>query len=114
MTTHAALVIDPLPRERPHPLARLFLGDRTEPAWARPSLWALLVVTAILYLWNLADSGYANTFYAAAVQAGSKNWEAFLFGSLDSSNFITVDKPPASIWVMALSARLFGFCRRGV
>jgi 4-amino-4-deoxy-L-arabinose transferase-like glycosyltransferase len=109
MTTHAALVTERITGERRNPLARLFLGDRTEPAWARPSLWALLVVTAILYLWNLADSGYANTFYAAAVQAGSKNWEALLFGSLDSSNFITVDKPPASIWVMALSARLFGF-----
>ena len=31
------------------------------------------------------------------------------FGSLDSSNFITVDKPPASLWVMALSGRIFGF-----
>ena len=29
--------------------------------------------------------------------------------SLDSSNFITVDKPPASLWVMALSGRIFGF-----
>ncbi|OIH94631.1 glycosyl transferase [Curtobacterium sp. MCBA15_001] len=54
-------------------------------------------------------SGYANSFYAAAVQAGTKSWEAFFFGSLDSSNFITVDKPPASLWVMVLSARLFGF-----
>jgi 4-amino-4-deoxy-L-arabinose transferase-like glycosyltransferase len=109
MTTHAVLGTERIPRERRHPLVRLLLGDRTDPVWARPTLWGLLVVTAILYLWNLSASGYANTFYAAAVQAGSKNWEALLFGSLDSSNFITVDKPPASIWVMALSARLFGF-----
>ena len=39
---------------------------------------------------------------------GSKSWTAFLFGSLDSSNFITVDKPPASLWVMDISARIFG------
>ena len=39
---------------------------------------------------------------------GSKSWKAFFFGSFDSSNFITVDKPPASLWVMDLSARLFG------
>src|SRR5690348_14563324 len=50
-----------------------------------------------------------NEFYAAAAQAGAKNWEALLFGSLDSKNFITVDKPPVSQWVMALSGQLFGF-----
>ena len=54
-------------------------------------------------------SGYANSFYAAAVQAGTKSWKAFFFGSLDASNFITVDKPPASLWVMELSGRIFGF-----
>ena len=32
-----------------------------------------------------------------------------LFGSLDSHNFITVDKPPLSQWVMGLSGQLFGF-----
>ena len=32
-----------------------------------------------------------------------------MFGSLDSSNFITVDKTPASLWVMELSGRAFGF-----
>ncbi len=51
----------------------------------------------------------ANEFYAAAVQAGTKSWKAFLFGSVDSGNFITVDKTPASLWVMELSARVFGF-----
>jgi 4-amino-4-deoxy-L-arabinose transferase-like glycosyltransferase len=69
----------------------------------------LLAGTAVLYMWGLSASGYANSFYAAAVQAGTKNWEAFLFGSLDSSNSITVDKPPASLWVMELSGRIFGF-----
>ncbi|TCK64493.1 4-amino-4-deoxy-L-arabinose transferase-like glycosyltransferase [Curtobacterium sp. PhB136] len=89
--------------------ARLFLGEREDARWLRPAFWLLLVVTAVVYLWNLSESGYANSFYAAAVQAGTKSWEAFFFGSLDSSNFITVDKPPASLWVMVISARLFGF-----
>jgi 4-amino-4-deoxy-L-arabinose transferase-like glycosyltransferase len=69
---------------------------------------ALLGATAALYLVGLSRSGWANQFYAAAAQSGSKSWTAFLFGSLDSSNFITVDKPPASLWVMDLSVRLFG------
>jgi 4-amino-4-deoxy-L-arabinose transferase-like glycosyltransferase len=69
----------------------------------------LLLLTAIAYLWGLSKNGYANEFYAAAVQAGSTSWKAWFFGSFDSSNFITVDKPPASLWVMGLSARIFGF-----
>ncbi|TFC18815.1 glycosyltransferase family 39 protein [Cryobacterium glucosi] len=90
-------------------IARIILGERTDAAWIRPSFWALLIVTGLLYLWNLSESGWANSFYAAAVQAGSRSWTALFFGSLDSSNFITVDKPPASLWVMGLSARIFGF-----
>ena len=81
----------------------------TRSRWERPALLALLAGTAVLYLWNLSASGYANDFYAAAVQAGTQSWKAWLFGSLDSGNAITVDKPPASLWVMTLSARIFGF-----
>jgi 4-amino-4-deoxy-L-arabinose transferase-like glycosyltransferase len=88
---------------------RLVRGRPGDPAWARPALLGLLLATAVLYLAGLSRSGYANEFYAAAVQAGTKSWKAFLFGSLDSSNFITVDKTPASLWVMELSGRAFGF-----
>ncbi|MGP0030303.1 MAG: ArnT family glycosyltransferase [Acidimicrobiales bacterium] len=84
-------------------------GAAATPRWAGPALLLLLLATAGTYLWNLAASGYGNSFYAAAVEAGSKSWKAMFFGSLDPSNFITVDKPPASLWVMDLSARLFGF-----
>src|SRR6201989_1289810 len=76
--------------------------------WQRWSLAGLLAATAVLYLWNLSASGYGNTFYAAAAQAGSQSWSAWFFGSLDAQNFITVDKPPASLWVTGLSVRLFG------
>ncbi len=82
---------------------------RADPSWARPALIALLVLTAVAYLWDLSASGYGNSFYAAAVQAGTKSWKAMFFGSLDASNFITVDKPPASLWVMEISGRIFGF-----
>jgi 4-amino-4-deoxy-L-arabinose transferase-like glycosyltransferase len=71
-------------------------------------LAALLVATAALYLLNLSATGYGNLFYAAAAEAGSHSWSAWFFGSLDANNFITVDKPPASLWVTALSVRLFG------
>ncbi|WP_433857401.1 ArnT family glycosyltransferase [Streptomyces kronopolitis] len=88
------------PSAAPHPVA--------DPRWARPALAALLLVTLVLYLWSLSSSGYANQFYSAAVQAGSESWKAFFFGSSDAANAITVDKPPAALWPMALSVRLFG------
>ncbi|WFE54400.1 glycosyltransferase family 39 protein [Micromonospora sp. WMMD1155] len=81
---------------------------RRSPAWARPALAGLLLATALLYLWGLGASGWANSFYAAAVQAGSVSWKAFLYGSSDAANSITVDKTPASLWLMALSVRVFG------
>ncbi|HLI56411.1 MAG TPA: glycosyltransferase family 39 protein, partial [Actinomycetota bacterium] len=84
------------------------LGPPNDPGWARPALLGLLAATAVLYFWRLADSGWANSFYSAAVQAGTKSWKAFFFGSSDAANFITVDKPPAALWVMELSARIFG------
>jgi 4-amino-4-deoxy-L-arabinose transferase-like glycosyltransferase len=71
-------------------------------------LLALLVATAALYIWGLDKSGWANAFYSAAAQAGSTGWKAWFFGSLDGSNAITVDKPPAALWVMAASVKLFG------
>ncbi|WP_305784765.1 glycosyltransferase family 39 protein [Symbioplanes lichenis] len=74
----------------------------------RIALTVLLAGTAVLYLWNLSASGWGNSFYAAAAQAGAQSWKAWLFGSLDAGNAITVDKPPAAMWVMGLSARIFG------
>src|SRR3984893_1312673 len=79
-----------------------------DPSWARPALLSLLAATAVLYLVGLSRNGWANAFYAAAVQAGTKSWKAFFFGSFDAANFITLYKPPASLWVTEISARIFG------
>jgi len=93
-------------RRRARPLAAAAGHD---PRWVRPAVAGLLALSALTYLWGLGASGNANSFYAAAVQAGTKSWKALFFGSFDASNFITVDKPPASLWVMSLSGRIFGF-----
>ncbi len=82
-------------------------GRRSGPEWT--ALVVLLAGTGALYLWNLAASGWANSFYAAAVQAGTQSWTAFFFGSLDAGNAITVDKPPGSLWPMEIAGRVFGF-----
>ncbi len=120
---HAAAV-RPVPQlgiPREHGMTAVTAGQHTR-TWTRSgamsataparryriALFALLAATAALYLVGLSRNGWANDFYSAAVQAGTKSWKAFFFGSFDSANFITVDKTPASLWVMELSGRVFG------
>ena len=86
----------------------LVRGPATELVWVRPALIGLLLLAAVVDVWDLTISGYANTYYAAAALSASKSWSAFFFGSFDAANFITVDKPPLAIWPMALSVKLFG------
>jgi 4-amino-4-deoxy-L-arabinose transferase-like glycosyltransferase len=87
----------------------LLSGPADQPRWARPGLLTLLVGTAVLNVWGLSSAGWANPYYAAAVWSGTRSWKALLFASLDPGNGITVDKPPAALWLMGLSGRLFGF-----
>lgn len=84
---------DSVPQRR---LRSLIRGHPEDAAWVRPAVIVLLLATTATYLWNLTASGDANSFYAAAVQAMTRNWKAFFFGSLDSSNFITVDRADSS------------------
>jgi len=110
---------EPTTRPSARPTLRAVRTPRPRPPsdGARPSRWltargatvaALLAGTALLYLWDLDRSGWANAYYSAAAQAGASNWTAFLYGSFDAGNAITVDKTPAALWVMSLSVRLFG------
>jgi len=100
---HRAAVPPPASR-----LKQIFTGAPDDPRWARPALWAILVLATALYAWNMSSIS-GNTFYNAAVYSGTKSWKAFFFGALDSGSFITVDKPPFALWVMGLSARVFGY-----
>src|SRR5436305_11021532 len=101
----ATLLSPPLADEQPVEVEQAPPATRRDPRWP---LVALLGATAVLYLWGLGASGWANSYYSAAVQAGATSWKAFFFGSSDAANFITVDKAPASLWPMELAARIFG------
>jgi 4-amino-4-deoxy-L-arabinose transferase-like glycosyltransferase len=92
----------------PQRIIQLLRGPAENPAWQRAAVIALLTFTALLYTWGLDRNGWANSFYSAAAMSGSLDWTAFLFGSSDPGNAITVDKPPLSIWIMSLSVRMFG------
>ena len=96
-----------VPPARPRP-RRWRRGRSGDPAWVRPALLGLLTATGAGYVWGLSASGWANAYYSAAVQAMSEDWTAFFFGASDAAGSITVDKPPAALWVMALSVRAFG------
>src|SRR5205823_1562570 len=61
--------------------------------WARPALWAIPALAAVLYGWRVWSLS-GNSYYSAAVLSGAHSWKAFFFGSLDAGNYITVDKPP--------------------
>ncbi len=110
MTSNSSVdlgIPEPAPAAKPTAWSRFWRPDG-QPGWARPALAVLLLSTAVLYLWGLGESGWANSFYSAAAQAGSQSWKAFFFGSSDAGNSITVDKTPASLWLMSLSVRVFG------
>jgi len=89
-------------------LGRLTGARSAGAAWAVPAMVGVTLTAAILYLVNLTVSGYANTYYSAAALAGSQSWSSWFFGSIDSANFITVDKPPLATMLMGLSVRLLG------
>jgi 4-amino-4-deoxy-L-arabinose transferase-like glycosyltransferase len=75
----------------------------------RPELAGLMALAATLNLWALSRNGWANDYYSAAVRSMSSSWHNFLFGSLDASGVMTVDKPPLALWVQSLSVRVFGY-----
>lgn len=89
-------------------LTRLLFGPAEQATWIRPAFLTVTILAAVLYLWDLTISGWANTYYSMAAQAASQSWTAWFFGSLDASNFITIDKPPLSTMLMGLSVRAFG------
>ena len=90
------------------PLSRIVLGSVDQAIWIRPAFLGMTAFATILYVWGLAVSGFANTYYSAAALAASQSWSAWFFGSFDAANFITVDKPPLGTMLIGLSVRLFG------
>src|SRR3954469_23977176 len=88
----------------PRPMARLRALSRP-----RPELLGVLALAAILNLWALGQNGWANDYYSAAVRSMAARWHNFIYESFDPSGLMTVDKPPLSLWVQALSVRVFGF-----
>lgn len=74
-----------------------------------PALGAVVLLggTALGQFAMLSTSS-VDSMTTAAVTSGTESVTAWLFGSLDGGNAITINGPPAALWLMVLSARLFG------
>ena len=85
------------------------VGASNGQLWSRywPEL-ALGVISGLVYFGNLTINGWGNPYYASAAQVGAENLQGLLYGSADAGNGLSVDKPPAHLWIIALSIRIFG------
>ncbi len=75
--------------------------------------WLLLAViilaAAFMRLWRIDQNGTGNPYYAACVRSMLMNWHNFFFVSFDPVGFVTVDKPPVSLWIQTAFAKLLGY-----
>ncbi len=99
VTAVGAAVSEPMPASR---------RSLNEAQRVRLTLILILICGAFLCLWRF-QTATNNPFYTVAVRSMSESWKAFLFGSLNPGNSITIDKIPGYLWPQALSARVFGF-----
>jgi 4-amino-4-deoxy-L-arabinose transferase-like glycosyltransferase len=81
--------------------------QRTATRWELPALLLVLAAAAVLYAWGI-DQAAIQPYYGAAVRSMAASWHAFVFGGLDPSGSVTVDKIPGALWPQALSVRCFG------
>lgn len=72
-------------------------------------LTLILLLAGFLSTFNIWNLGYSNEFYAASVKSMIMSWKNFFFVSLDPGGWVTVDKPPVSLWIQAAFAKVFGF-----
>lgn len=71
-------------------------------------LAAVLLGTGLLSLFGIWHGASANIYYAAAVKSMLQNFHNFFFLAFDPGGFVSVDKPPAALWLQALFALAFG------
>ncbi|GFE18753.1 glycosyl transferase [Streptomyces glebosus] len=98
--------------DRHHPsqgIRRAHAKRRRRTAVSRESYALLLILAAaaVLYTWAI-DRAAVHPYYTAAVRSMAADWHAFVFGGLDPSGSVTLDKIPGALWPQALSVRLLG------
>jgi 4-amino-4-deoxy-L-arabinose transferase-like glycosyltransferase len=69
----------------------------------------VVAVAALANGWALTRAGWGNAYYAAAVRSMGSSWHDFLFASFDPGGFVSVDKPPLSLWVQVVFTAVLGY-----
>ena len=72
----------------------------------------LTLVAAVAVLartWQLSQNDFGRQYYAAGVRSMLDSWHNFLFNAFDPAGFVSIDKPPAAIWLQVATAKLLGF-----
>ncbi len=82
-------------------------GAATRESRRRAVPTTIAIIAAVLYGWGMRH-GALQPYYSAAVRSMAGSWRAFIFGGIDPSGSISMDKIPGSFWLQALSLRLFG------
>ncbi|QTZ94636.1 ArnT family glycosyltransferase [Streptomyces auratus] len=107
----APLTRDPAEsRPRTDGIRRAFRATLRQPTALSRESYALLLIlaaAAVLYTWAIERAG-VHPYYSAAVRSMAADWHAFVFGGLDPSGSLTLDKIPGALWPQALSVRLLG------
>src|SRR3954447_4616195 len=72
---------------------------------------ALVAVAAVGAAMRFADFAgvYTTPFYDAAVRSMSLSWHDFLYGALDPSGRLSIDKPPVDLWLQVATTQALGF-----
>jgi 4-amino-4-deoxy-L-arabinose transferase-like glycosyltransferase len=71
-------------------------------------LAAITALAAYLRLIGLNSLGYANHYYAAAVESMLQSWHNFFFVAAEPGGIVSVDKPPVGLWLQTISAHFLG------
>lgn len=69
----------------------------------------IMSLSAFLNVFGIWSLGYANLYYSSAVYSMGQNLHAFLYNSIDTIGFISIDKPPLGFWIQVLFTKIFGF-----
>lgn len=76
--------------------------------------WPIAMIapfSLVLNAWGIGASGWGNGYYAAAVRSMGSNWSSLFYAGFDSGGYVSVDKPPMSLWVQVVSTKVFGYSR---
>ena len=83
-------------------------GSREHRLWQVLGYGAIVLLAAALRFANLWSLGYANSYYAAGVEAMLQSWHNFFFVAAEPGGSVTLDKPPLGFWLQAISAHFLG------